>query len=168
MLYLHEQLRLVGAQPMPIERFSSYRGLTSRSIRVNIFTMSLNNIVQSNLLLTRRLYLCTWNSQQQNSTPKHKLKSNGCVAVFSLGVEHEFRVISLPSSLHFGTPTFVKKAGPSRTLTSQPLLKQENIIPTWITSTLTLAQMILLTVLLPALTTLAMHSMSLMLLQSSV
>ncbi|KAJ4484061.1 hypothetical protein C8R41DRAFT_457461 [Lentinula lateritia] len=38
-LYLHEQLRLVGAQPTPIERFSSYRGLTSRSIRTLLVHM---------------------------------------------------------------------------------------------------------------------------------
>jgi hypothetical protein len=32
--YLHEQLRLVGHEPVPLERVSTYRGLTSRSIRV--------------------------------------------------------------------------------------------------------------------------------------
>jgi hypothetical protein len=34
--YLHEQLRLVGHEPVPLERVSTYRGLTSRSIRVTI------------------------------------------------------------------------------------------------------------------------------------
>ncbi|KAJ3767006.1 hypothetical protein FB446DRAFT_357239 [Lentinula raphanica] len=38
-LYLHEQLRLVGAQPVPIERFSTYRGLSSRSIRTMLVHM---------------------------------------------------------------------------------------------------------------------------------
>ncbi|KAJ4486223.1 hypothetical protein J3R30DRAFT_1471767 [Lentinula aciculospora] len=38
-MYLHEQLRLVGAQPVPIERFSSYRGLNSRSIRTMLVHM---------------------------------------------------------------------------------------------------------------------------------
>ncbi|KAJ3985669.1 hypothetical protein F5890DRAFT_1508786 [Lentinula detonsa] len=38
-LYLHEQLRLIGAQPRPIERFSSYRGLSSRSIRTMLVHM---------------------------------------------------------------------------------------------------------------------------------
>lgn len=32
--YLHDQLRLVGHEPTPLERVSTYRGLTSRSIRV--------------------------------------------------------------------------------------------------------------------------------------
>ncbi|KAI9508775.1 hypothetical protein F5148DRAFT_1192589 [Russula earlei] len=31
--YLHEQLRLVGHEPVTLERVSTYRGLTSRSIR---------------------------------------------------------------------------------------------------------------------------------------
>ncbi|KAI9460871.1 hypothetical protein BJY52DRAFT_1260979 [Lactarius psammicola] len=31
--YLHDQLRLVGHEPIPLERVSTYRGLTSRSIR---------------------------------------------------------------------------------------------------------------------------------------
>ncbi|KAI0004324.1 hypothetical protein BJV74DRAFT_763438 [Russula compacta] len=31
--YLHEQLRLVGHEPVALERVSTYRGLTSRSIR---------------------------------------------------------------------------------------------------------------------------------------
>lgn len=32
--FLHEQLRLVGHEPVALERVSTYRGLTSRSIRV--------------------------------------------------------------------------------------------------------------------------------------
>ncbi|THG93945.1 hypothetical protein EW145_g8250, partial [Phellinidium pouzarii] len=35
-LYLHNQLRLVGVEPVPVERVSSGRGLTSRSIRVRV------------------------------------------------------------------------------------------------------------------------------------
>lgn len=34
--YLHHQIRLVGVEPVPIERVSSGRGLTSRSIRVRL------------------------------------------------------------------------------------------------------------------------------------
>ncbi|KAF9069103.1 hypothetical protein BDP27DRAFT_1402814 [Rhodocollybia butyracea] len=37
--YLHEQLELVGAQPVPIERVSTYRGLSSRSIRTLLVHM---------------------------------------------------------------------------------------------------------------------------------
>ena len=33
-MYLHQQLELVGSQPIPLERVSNYRGLSSRSIRV--------------------------------------------------------------------------------------------------------------------------------------
>ncbi|KAI5124595.1 hypothetical protein M0805_004207 [Coniferiporia weirii] len=38
-LYLHSQLRLVGVEPVPVERVSSGRGLTSRSIRTMIVHM---------------------------------------------------------------------------------------------------------------------------------
>ena len=34
-MYLHEQLKLVGTEPVPLERVSTYRGLSSRSIRVS-------------------------------------------------------------------------------------------------------------------------------------
>ena len=37
--YLHEQLRLVGHEPVALERVSTYRGLTSRSIRVFLITV---------------------------------------------------------------------------------------------------------------------------------
>ena len=37
--YLHEQLRLVGHEPIALERVSTYRGLTSRSIRVFFVTV---------------------------------------------------------------------------------------------------------------------------------
>ncbi|KAI0067720.1 hypothetical protein BV25DRAFT_1819130 [Artomyces pyxidatus] len=37
--YLHEQLTLVGHDPVPLERVSSYRGLTSRSIRTMMVNM---------------------------------------------------------------------------------------------------------------------------------
>jgi hypothetical protein len=36
-MYLHEQLNLVGAEPVALERVSSYRGLSSRSIRASRF-----------------------------------------------------------------------------------------------------------------------------------
>lgn len=35
--WMHEQLRLVGQEPIQVERVSSYRGLKSRSIRVSAF-----------------------------------------------------------------------------------------------------------------------------------
>ena len=35
-MYLHEQLHLVGAEPVNLERVSNYRGLNSRSIRVRL------------------------------------------------------------------------------------------------------------------------------------
>ena len=34
-IYVHEQLRLVHTEPVPLERVSTYRGMNSRSIRVN-------------------------------------------------------------------------------------------------------------------------------------
>ncbi|KAI0055458.1 hypothetical protein BV25DRAFT_1928531 [Artomyces pyxidatus] len=37
--YLHEQLTLVGHKPIPLERVSSYRGLTTRSIRTMMVSM---------------------------------------------------------------------------------------------------------------------------------
>lgn len=41
--FLHEQLRLVGHEPVALERVSTYRGLTSRSIRV--FSVTLKAVV---------------------------------------------------------------------------------------------------------------------------
>ncbi|KIK71067.1 hypothetical protein GYMLUDRAFT_235443 [Collybiopsis luxurians FD-317 M1] len=32
-VYLHEQFKLIGASPIPIERYSTYRGMSSRNIR---------------------------------------------------------------------------------------------------------------------------------------
>lgn len=34
-MYLHQQLQLVGSEPVKLERVSNYRGLSSRSIRVS-------------------------------------------------------------------------------------------------------------------------------------
>ncbi|EGN92248.1 hypothetical protein SERLA73DRAFT_191362 [Serpula lacrymans var. lacrymans S7.3] len=42
-MYLHEQLRLVGTEPFAFERVSSYRGLGSRSIRTLLVHMQ-NNV----------------------------------------------------------------------------------------------------------------------------
>lgn len=36
-MYLHQQLQLVGSEPVKLERVSNYRGLSSRSIRVGSF-----------------------------------------------------------------------------------------------------------------------------------
>ncbi|THH04438.1 hypothetical protein EW146_g10176 [Bondarzewia mesenterica] len=41
-MYLHDQLRLVGADPVPLERVSTYRGLTSRSIRTMLVHMQMS------------------------------------------------------------------------------------------------------------------------------
>ncbi|KAI5829000.1 hypothetical protein K523DRAFT_338334 [Schizophyllum commune Tattone D] len=38
-MYLHEQLKLVGTEPVPLERVSTYRGLSSRSIRTLLVHM---------------------------------------------------------------------------------------------------------------------------------
>ncbi|KAI5898100.1 uncharacterized protein SCHCODRAFT_02468104, partial [Schizophyllum commune H4-8] len=38
-MYLHEQLKLVGTDPVPLERVSTYRGLSSRSIRTLLVHM---------------------------------------------------------------------------------------------------------------------------------
>ncbi|KAL1739868.1 hypothetical protein HDZ31DRAFT_68503, partial [Schizophyllum fasciatum] len=38
-IYLHEQLKLVGTDPVPLERVSTYRGLSSRSIRTLLVHM---------------------------------------------------------------------------------------------------------------------------------
>ncbi|KAH8102472.1 hypothetical protein BXZ70DRAFT_784319 [Cristinia sonorae] len=42
-LWLHEQLRLVGKEPVALERVSSYRGLSSRSIRTLLVHMQDEN-----------------------------------------------------------------------------------------------------------------------------
>ncbi|KAF8640992.1 hypothetical protein AX17_000637 [Amanita inopinata Kibby_2008] len=38
-MYLHQQLNLVGAEPVPLERVQSYRGLSNRSIRTLLVHM---------------------------------------------------------------------------------------------------------------------------------
>jgi hypothetical protein len=42
-LYLHEQLRLVNTAPLDLERVSTYRGLSSRSIRTLLVHMQNTN-----------------------------------------------------------------------------------------------------------------------------
>ncbi|KAF5390282.1 hypothetical protein D9757_002871 [Collybiopsis confluens] len=41
--YLHEQLKLVGAVPLPIERVSNYRGMNSRNVRTLLAYMENSN-----------------------------------------------------------------------------------------------------------------------------
>jgi hypothetical protein len=52
--YLHEQLRLVGHEPVALERVSTYRGLTSRSIRV--FLVIVEAAIRPNDALFRRCW----------------------------------------------------------------------------------------------------------------
>ncbi|KAK7058909.1 hypothetical protein VNI00_001533 [Paramarasmius palmivorus] len=42
-VYLHEQLNLLGAQPAPLERVSTYKGLSSRSVRTLLLHMENTN-----------------------------------------------------------------------------------------------------------------------------
>jgi hypothetical protein len=50
-MYLHDQLRIVGTEPVTLERVSTYRGLSSRSIRVNV------HMVVRNLTTAADIYL---------------------------------------------------------------------------------------------------------------
>lgn len=50
-LYLHEQLRLVHTPPLALERVSTYRGLSSRSIRTLLVHMqSVNKNLHQSIL----------------------------------------------------------------------------------------------------------------------
>ncbi|KAF8807475.1 hypothetical protein BYT27DRAFT_7189545 [Phlegmacium glaucopus] len=55
-MYLHQQLELVGSQPIPLERVANYRGLSSRSIRTLLVHMENT---------TRRLHLRTLDEEQR-------------------------------------------------------------------------------------------------------
>ncbi len=43
-IYLHEQLNLIGTQPVALERVSNYRGLSSRSIRVCLHNLEFTEL----------------------------------------------------------------------------------------------------------------------------
>jgi len=55
-MYLHQQLELVGSQPVPLERVADYRGLSSRSIRTLLVHMENT---------TRRLNIRTLDEEQR-------------------------------------------------------------------------------------------------------
>lgn len=59
-MYLHEQLRLVNTAPLDLERVSTYRGLSSRSIRTLLVHMQNTN---------RRLHENTLEEEQVVSQP---------------------------------------------------------------------------------------------------
>ncbi|KAH7883650.1 hypothetical protein F5I97DRAFT_1782108, partial [Phlebopus sp. FC_14] len=57
-LYLHEQLRLVQTPPLTLERVSTYRGLSSRSIRTLLVHMqNTNKSLHESTLLEEQVFL---------------------------------------------------------------------------------------------------------------
>ncbi|KAF9229350.1 hypothetical protein BS17DRAFT_743325 [Gyrodon lividus] len=57
-LYLHEQLRLVQTQPLTLERVSTYRGLSSRSIRTLLVHMqNTNRTLHESTLVEEQVFL---------------------------------------------------------------------------------------------------------------
>ncbi|KAG1783881.1 hypothetical protein EV702DRAFT_946136, partial [Suillus placidus] len=57
-LYLHEQLRLVNTAPLDLERVSTYRGLSSRSIRTLLVHMqNTNRRLHENTLEEEQVFL---------------------------------------------------------------------------------------------------------------
>ncbi|KAF9242876.1 hypothetical protein BU15DRAFT_72526 [Melanogaster broomeanus] len=57
-LYLHEQLRLVQTPPLKLERVSSYRGLSSRSIRtLLVYMQNTNKNLHASTLLEEQAFL---------------------------------------------------------------------------------------------------------------
>ncbi|KAG6326384.1 hypothetical protein ID866_12705 [Astraeus odoratus] len=57
-LYLHEQLRLVEIPPLALERVSTYRGLSSRSIRTLLVHMqAVNKSLHQNILTEEQAFL---------------------------------------------------------------------------------------------------------------
>lgn len=66
-LYLHEQLRLVHTPPLALERLSSYRGLSSRSMRTLLVHMQNVNknlhqsiLAEEQVVRTRSISLLDW------------------------------------------------------------------------------------------------------------
>ncbi|KAI6047580.1 hypothetical protein EDC04DRAFT_2918703 [Pisolithus marmoratus] len=57
-LYLHEQLRLVQTPPLTLERVSTYRGLSSRSIRTLLVHMqNVNKNLHQSILAEEQVFL---------------------------------------------------------------------------------------------------------------
>ncbi|KAI6031773.1 hypothetical protein BKA83DRAFT_7488 [Pisolithus microcarpus] len=57
-LYLHEQLRLVHTPPLALERLSSYRGLSSRSMRTLLVHMqNVNKNLHQSILAEEQVFL---------------------------------------------------------------------------------------------------------------
>ncbi|KIK94916.1 hypothetical protein PAXRUDRAFT_827529 [Paxillus rubicundulus Ve08.2h10] len=57
-LYLHEQLRLVQTLPLALERVSTYRGLSSRSIRtLLVYMQNTNKNLHESTLVEERVFL---------------------------------------------------------------------------------------------------------------
>ncbi|OAX42387.1 hypothetical protein K503DRAFT_710765 [Rhizopogon vinicolor AM-OR11-026] len=57
-LYLHDQLHLVNTAPLPFERVSTYRGLSSRSIRTLLVHMqNINRRLHENTLAEEQVFL---------------------------------------------------------------------------------------------------------------
>ncbi|KAL0072031.1 hypothetical protein AAF712_000954 [Marasmius tenuissimus] len=57
-LYLHEQLALVGVEPVPLERTANYRGLSSRSIRtLLVHTENMNRKLNSTIVAEEERFL---------------------------------------------------------------------------------------------------------------
>ncbi|KAF8843976.1 hypothetical protein BDN67DRAFT_1000510 [Paxillus ammoniavirescens] len=57
-LYLHEQLRLVQTLPLALERVSTYRGLSSRSIRtLLVYMQNANKNLHESTLVEERVFL---------------------------------------------------------------------------------------------------------------
>jgi len=55
-LYLHEQLRLVQIPPLALERVSTYRGLSSRSIRtLLVYMQNVNKALHQNILAEEQI-----------------------------------------------------------------------------------------------------------------
>jgi hypothetical protein len=101
-MYLHQQIELVGSQPVPLERVSNYRGLSSRSIRVGFLEAF------SSLLIAKYLDLVgsygKYNEAPQSaylgrrtksksfctrSLPKTSLKKMLVCYLAGLGIQHQ-------------------------------------------------------------------------------
>ncbi|KAF9462940.1 hypothetical protein BDZ94DRAFT_1322237 [Collybia nuda] len=71
-MYLHQQLQLVGSEPVKLERVSNYRGLSSRSIRTLLVHMENCN---------RKLNLRTLGEEQRFITLRDAICKQGAAAV---------------------------------------------------------------------------------------
>lgn len=109
MLYLHEQLRLVRTAPLALERVSTYRGLSSRSIRTLLVHMQNINRSLHDCILAEEQVVSRYAIREHPFTRYQFLElSSEVVAAHNAGLplrRHSVDVVGWPGSVTFAGET---------------------------------------------------------------